>query len=97
MRDRDGDRGTSESFLSKERKAPPNQVRQELIEKALMAKGGRWDAAVNACVEKWECQHIKTTQFFVKDRPGDEEIRVDLHPATYLKPEFYDAKGSQEF
>ncbi|KAL3573682.1 hypothetical protein D5086_024295 [Populus alba] len=28
---------------------------------------------------------------FVKDRPGDEEIRVDLHPATYSKPEFYDA------
>ncbi|KAJ6380041.1 hypothetical protein OIU76_016652 [Salix suchowensis] len=28
---------------------------------------------------------------FVKDRPGDEEIRVDLHPATCSKPEFYDA------
>ncbi|KAJ6353870.1 hypothetical protein OIU76_002815 [Salix suchowensis] len=28
---------------------------------------------------------------FVKDREGDEEIRVDLHPSTYSKPEFYDA------
>ncbi|KAB5529445.1 hypothetical protein DKX38_019526 [Salix brachista] len=104
-----------------------------------MGKGGRWDAAVNACVADANFTYVVRLHFcefqltkvhqkvfnihintqtsqvgpnaadiiwwtgemgvptykdyavFVKDRPGDEEIRVDLHPATYSKPEFYDA------
>ncbi|KAJ8759446.1 hypothetical protein K2173_006983 [Erythroxylum novogranatense] len=28
---------------------------------------------------------------FVNDRPGDEDIRIELHPSTLAKPEYYDA------